>query len=556
MPKYHVRRSVLLAAGLVAAAVVVVVPVAQAAERYQFRHAEATVAGDSVTATVEIRKGNGSATLGKAGICARSASGEIVDFPFQQNVRMGTSWVTVTNTRSFAAGTYRFGGCVQRQDGTWPGVTGTYGSFVVESGTPSDSPPGSALSVSTGPTTAASPPAAPPLRGTYYVSATGSDTNAGTSPDAPWRTIGKVNGTSVAAGQVVLFRRGDTFTDAGIVADHDGVTYGGYGGGSLPIIDGGGTDTRAGSRTPIRVAANRVTITGLQVQHAQYAGIDIFGSDTRVEESLLTHNAAGVQQDREAGRVVITRNEFVANTVLVIGPGKDDDYGAQGVAIGGTGAEVSHNTFRDHWASGSPDYGVDGAAIEVFGARDAVIHHNTSVNDLIFSELGDDLTDNVLFDHNLMYSTRAAAAGINIHGSGTFGGVTRTRVLHNSVVLTASDSIAFDSSNADAEVKNNIFSAAGVHCPTPVDEAGNVWEIRSYHGMNSLNAPNGSGYAKSSTTGPAGFVSPETGDFHITASSAAIDRSVSASVKFTSDFVQGGQRGAAWDAGAYEYAGG
>lgn len=47
---------------------------------------------------------------------------------------------------------------------------------------------------------------------TYYVSAAGNDSNAGTSSGSPWLTIGKVNTVGVAASDTVNFRGGDTFS--------------------------------------------------------------------------------------------------------------------------------------------------------------------------------------------------------------------------------------------------------------------------------------------------------------------------------------------------------
>ena len=41
---------------------------------------------------------------------------------------------------------------------------------------------------------------------TYYVSNSGSDSNAGTSSSSPWKTIAKVNSVSEASGSTVLFQ--------------------------------------------------------------------------------------------------------------------------------------------------------------------------------------------------------------------------------------------------------------------------------------------------------------------------------------------------------------
>jgi hypothetical protein len=47
---------------------------------------------------------------------------------------------------------------------------------------------------------------------TYYVSPDGADEAAGTSPQKPWKTIGKVNATALRPGDIVLFKGQATFS--------------------------------------------------------------------------------------------------------------------------------------------------------------------------------------------------------------------------------------------------------------------------------------------------------------------------------------------------------
>jgi hypothetical protein len=77
----------------------------------------------------------------------------------------------------------------------------------------------------------------------YYVAAAGSDANSGTSAGAAWQTIGKVNGTTFAAGDSVLFNRGDVWYGTALVVPSSGssgspITFGAYGSGANPIIKG------------------------------------------------------------------------------------------------------------------------------------------------------------------------------------------------------------------------------------------------------------------------------------------------------------------------------
>lgn len=76
----------------------------------------------------------------------------------------------------------------------------------------------------------------------YYVSASGSDGNNGTSTGSSWLSISKVNAQTFAAGDSILFRRGDTFYGA-LIPGQSGsagnpIVYGSYGSGARPIITG------------------------------------------------------------------------------------------------------------------------------------------------------------------------------------------------------------------------------------------------------------------------------------------------------------------------------
>jgi len=77
---------------------------------------------------------------------------------------------------------------------------------------------------------------------TYYISASGSDAAAGTSTGTAWQTITKINATTFAAGDYILFNRGDAFYGT-ITISQSGtsgspITFGSYGTGTDPIITG------------------------------------------------------------------------------------------------------------------------------------------------------------------------------------------------------------------------------------------------------------------------------------------------------------------------------
>lgn len=76
---------------------------------------------------------------------------------------------------------------------------------------------------------------------TYYVSASGKDSNDGLSPRSAWQTLDRVNSAALKPGDSVLFRRGDVFRGQlrPVSGDATGpVTYGAYGRGAKPRLYG------------------------------------------------------------------------------------------------------------------------------------------------------------------------------------------------------------------------------------------------------------------------------------------------------------------------------
>jgi len=78
---------------------------------------------------------------------------------------------------------------------------------------------------------------------TYYVdAAAGNDASSGLSPAAPWKSIGKVNGSTFQPGDAVLFRSGCIWREMLIIPSSgtagNPITFGAYGTGAKPLISG------------------------------------------------------------------------------------------------------------------------------------------------------------------------------------------------------------------------------------------------------------------------------------------------------------------------------
>src|SRR5512136_1111813 len=76
----------------------------------------------------------------------------------------------------------------------------------------------------------------------YYVDASvGNDSNPGTQ-SAPWRTVAKVNAKAFSPGDNIYFQSGQTWREqlnpSSAGTDGNLITYGAYGSGEKPIING------------------------------------------------------------------------------------------------------------------------------------------------------------------------------------------------------------------------------------------------------------------------------------------------------------------------------
>jgi parallel beta-helix repeat protein len=123
-------------------------------------------------------------------------------------------------------------------------------------------------------------------------SAAADDTANGLTPATPWKTIAKVNSTTLAAGQSVGFKRGGTWRETlmpgqGGSADSP-ITFTGYGTGAAPIVNG--ADVISSAWTPYGSAPGTVT-------HVQ---------------GTSHYTATGT-----AGSVTLTNNPTTGNLVVV-----------------------------------------------------------------------------------------------------------------------------------------------------------------------------------------------------------------------------------------------
>ncbi len=272
--------------------------------------------------------------------------------------------------------------------------------------------------------------------------------------------------------------------------------------------------------------------TGFTLQHG--------ARNVTIRHSLAYGNTAGIHVTRGARHNRLLHNELRDNVVMSVNTndGGADDSGAWGLLLNGSDNVVAHNRFGGNNAWCSYDFGQEGASIEVFEAQRNLIHHNVSINDTTFSELGSSdshlsdshLSEDNTFAYNVYVSNLPNSEFLVTRGvRSPFGPTPGTRAFHNTVYLTHPDEsqgvVCYDGCGPDMlELRNNVIWAEwkGIYVDAPIAESHNLF-------WNSTGKPTlqffGAGNAMSGTSRVADprFVNAAVHDFRLTPGSPAID---------------------------------
>jgi Right handed beta helix region len=207
-----------------------------------------------------------------------------------------------------------------------------------------------------------SPTPAPGITGTiYYVSAAGSDSNLGTSPEDAWKTVERVDRARLAPGDGVLFQGGDTFADQVLMPDSSGVfgrpiVYGSYGNGVATLPKGawfvehdlafenlafratfyGGSESKG--------ASNDVTLDGVSIALPagnQRLGLYSNGSHWVIENSSIGNTGL-------SGMLLNGDDYLIAdNTIANTGLDTTNGYNNHGIYLDASDTMVTGNAIID-----------------------------------------------------------------------------------------------------------------------------------------------------------------------------------------------------------------
>jgi hypothetical protein len=300
---------------------------------------------------------------------------------------------------------------------------------------------------------------------TYYVAPNGNDSAAGTSPEQPLRSLGRVEGLNLQPGDKVLLQRGATFTGklgvwkSGTAAKR--ITIGSYG----PKSAGKPRLTNNINDFCVMVGASYVTVSDVHVTGCR-VGIWSRGTENVITRVEATKNMHGIEVDAGSLRTHVVRNHLHHNDAMAANtPGAFDDYGAVGVVVVGDDTEVAFNKITDNWAP-SADFGTDGSAVEIYGGIGTVVHHNVARNNRTFTELGNSRSADTTYAYNVATSSLRDSEFIITRGSNDyFGPVRGTVAVNNTVKLTGTHSrgfVCYAGCTTDLfAMYNNIFDVAG-----------------------------------------------------------------------------------------------
>ena len=329
---------------------------------------------------------------------------------------------------------------------------------------------------------------------TFYVDCTGgNDNSAGTGTGSlAWKTLVKANAATLAPGDSLLLKRSCSWTGP-LNAKWSGtasspITIDAYGTGNAPVIQNAHDNVQiTGSYLVLQNLYTRAdpqqydpscgnAPAGWRVGFRFYSGATY--NTLRYSTATGLYNGIRIEQGSHHNKII--GDHLIKNNV------KDEHRrlgrGRRGHRSMGDDNEISGNDISGSDQC-SPLYGRDGSAIEVYGGKRNVIHHNTAVDNNNFVELGNSRSSDTTIAYNKVYSSLKIANFLVTRGPGdtSYGPVYNTKAYNNSVYLTGASSYAVmclkTCSASILSLRNNIIVSQGyvAFADGPLDEGNNIY---------------------------------------------------------------------------------
>ena len=203
---------------------------------------------------------------------------------------------------------------------------------------------------------------------TFYVDASnGNDSNNGLSNATPWKTLAKVNGASFNPGEMVLFKRGETWREQLTVPSSGNtthpITFGAYGTGERPIISGADLITMWGLNSTnvwsasVTTQPKQVFFNGIRGTRTNYSDLNAqsewnWSNNVLYVYSTSDPDTAYTSPGVEAGQR--DSSILIANKGYVKIDGIDGRYTNSNIfIIGGVGNHTTIQNSIASWGAGN-----------------------------------------------------------------------------------------------------------------------------------------------------------------------------------------------------------
>jgi hypothetical protein len=384
---------------------------------------------------------------------------------------------------------------------------------------------------------------------TYYVSTSGNDSNSGTSATSPWKTVARVVAyePSLRQGDCVLFQRGGVWYEQLKISNVHGtqsspITFGNYGTGNLPVLDGGSTRPYGivGASSSGQAANSYVTVDGFEVRNATSGGI-IFSylvqPGITIQNNYVHNNGYGAYAGACSGCFGVDTGSYGYNSGIAFVAYPFGSYGAK-ILNNIVKIEGGHNAIVVDQDGGSPVIqgnqvgpGCSHNCIDFKRSTGALFKQNTvncstsvAVNGQTYpgcngnafyaEQDSSGYTQTGTYDNNVVYG--AARSYSCFEGQGVSGPLS-LKFYNNSCYVGSTGAAAIDFNNCQGGTltfENNVLSGGDIFTGTC---SAVTWDYNDKYGT--AGGPSG---AHDLSVNPL-FVNPSTMDFHLQSTSPVLN---------------------------------